>query len=232
MLTPTVEDYLKAIYEIQLEDPQGRAGTSALAERLGVRQASVTGMLQKLAGGGRALVEYERYQGARLTPAGERAALEVIRHHRLLEAYLNRTLGYGWDEVHQEADRLEHAISEELEERIAEFLGHPEIDPHGDPIPARDGSLKPREETRLVDMELGHPGRISRVANQDPALLRYLDELGLRLDAAVEVLDKAPFEGPVHVRLTGREAAHALSRALAERIFVTLETGMVSREGE
>ena len=138
MLSEAVENYLKAIYEI--EQDSGRVTTNALAERMVVKPASVTGMIKKLAEGKPRLVDYERHRGVSLTPAGRRIALEVIRHHRLIELYLQQSLGYAWDEVHDEAEKLEHVISEEFEDRIAEMLGDPEFDPHGDPIPAKNGT--------------------------------------------------------------------------------------------
>jgi DtxR family Mn-dependent transcriptional regulator len=217
--TSAVEDYLKAIYQLQGEGEEGRASTSSLAERLGVARASVTGMLKKLAAWKPRLVEYARYRGVRLTPAGEKIALEVIRHHRLIESYLHEALDYSWDEVHREADRLEHVISEAFEDRIAAKLGHPETDPHGDPIPERDGSLPERDEIRLTQLPQGQAGAICRVAD-DPDLLRYLAELGLKLGAKIEVTEVSPLDGPVHVRQVGAQATHALGRKVTDRVFV------------
>ncbi len=220
-LSAAGEDYLKAIYELEQEAGLERVPTSALAAKLGVANASVTGMLKKLAAMRPRLVDYKPYRGVHLTPRGCKVALEVIRHHRLLETYLTQALGYRWDEVHHEADRLEHVISEELEERIAHFLGHPEVDPHGHPIPARDGSLPEKRELRLTDLEIGRRARVSRVSDRDPDLLRYLDRLGLCLHAPVEVVDRGPFEGPLHVRLVGRGEVHALSRQVTDQVFVS-----------
>lgn len=222
-LSAAVEDYLKAIYELEQEIDRERVPTTALAAKLGVANASVTGMLKKLAAMRPRLVDYKPYRGVRLTPRGRKVALEIIRHHRLLETYLSQALGYGWDEVHQEADRLEHVISEELEERIARFLGHPRVDPHGHPIPARDGSLPEKRELRLTDLEVGRRARVSRVSDRDPDLLRYLDRLGLRLNAPVEVVDRGPFEGPLHVRLLERDEVHALSRQVTDQVFVSTQ---------
>ncbi len=164
----TIEDYLKAIYERQAEGDGQAVGTAALAETLGVSQASVTGMLKKLAAASRPLIAYTRYRGVRLTARGEQAALEVVRHHRLLEAYLTTALGYSWDEVHHEAEALEHVISEDFEDRIADFLGHPETDPHGAPIPNRDGSLPPRREVRLTDLPVGRSAAVSARSGSRP----------------------------------------------------------------
>ncbi|MGH2626272.1 MAG: metal-dependent transcriptional regulator, partial [Anaerolineales bacterium] len=169
-------------------------------------------------------VHYERYRGVRLTPAGERAALQVIRHHRLLERFLNERLGFGWDEVHTEADRLEHVISEDLEERIAAQLGHQAVDPHGDPIPRRDGSLPRVKEVLLTDLAQGQAAFVSRVGSEEPALLRYLTKLGLRLHARVTVTGKGPFEGPVEVRLLDGRVTHALGRRVTDQVFVTVGT--------
>jgi DtxR family Mn-dependent transcriptional regulator len=221
-LSPAVEDYLKAIYEIQSEGDQDRVSTSELADCLCVARASVTGMLKKLNAMDPKLVDYIRYRGVRLTPAGEKIALEVIRHHRLIELYLSETLGYSWDEVHQEADSLEHVISEDFEDRIASMLGHPKVDPHGAPIPDRDGNIVHREEVQLTQLEIHQPAHITRVSDHDPAMLRYLRELGLTLNTLIEVTEKAPFSGPLHIRLVGTETVHALGRQVTDYIYVTL----------
>src|SRR3989440_3007814 len=176
-----VEDTLKAIFLLCQED-QG-AGTTALAERLRISPGAVTKMVKKLAG--LRLVDHSPYRGVTLTPAGERIALEVIRHHRLLELYLHETLGYSWDQVHSEAERLEHVLSEEMEEKIDALLGRPAHDPHGDPIPSREGTLAPPPATRLSDLPDGHSATVARVQNNDPELLRYLGRLGLYPGAVV-----------------------------------------------
>ncbi len=228
MISHSIEDYLKAIYE--LAEETGRASTSALAERLEIKPGSVTGMLQKLADPDQAaaeerpvLVKYERHRGAALTPAGKKIALEVIRHHRLIELYLAEALGYDWDQVHGEAEKLEHVISEEFEDRISAFLGDPKRDPHGDPIPAKDGTVAITCRTTLSDMDAGQHGRVARVRDDDPALLRYLAELGIVPDAAVTVDKRAPFEGPLHVRVGAvGEATHALGREVTDRVFVDI----------
>lgn len=230
MRTPSssIQDYLKAIYELEEECSPAPVTTSVLADRLGVSRPSVTGMLQRMASARLGLVEYLRYQGVRLTPAGEQVALEVIRHHRLIESYLSEALDFPWDEVHHEADRLEHVISEALEARIAEKLGHPEIDPHGQPIPSRDGTVNRREEICLSQLAPGSAAVVGRVSDQDPAFLRYLDQIGLRLSIPIEVTDKAPFDGPIHVRLGQDPSTHALSRKVTDRVYV-LQVNQASR---
>jgi DtxR family Mn-dependent transcriptional regulator len=216
MHTQAVEDYLKAIYELQHESD--RVATTTLAERLGVAPASVTGMVKKLAGMN--LLKHEPYQGVRLTQAGEKIALEVLRHHRLVERYLAEALGVPWDEVHAEADRWEHVLSEDMEDRIDALLGFPTTDPHGAPIPTRDGAMPQGEHLRLADIEPGQRVTILEVSDHDPAMLRYLGDKGLYPDVEVEVIESAPFEGPVTVRLN--EQQHALGREVANYIFVIL----------
>ena len=213
-ISPAVEDYLKTIYVLQQELPA--VTTTAIAERLEFAAPSVTNMLKKLAD--LHLVHYTPYQGVELTTAGEKIALEVIRHHRLLELYLIEALGYSWDQVHDEADRLEHVISEQFEERIDIALGRPTLDPHGDPIPGKDGSLPLTEEARLVDMEVGQSAVIARVAG-GADVLRYVASLGLLPQVTVRLLDRAPFNGPLTVQVG--EEKHALGREAAGYIFVT-----------
>jgi DtxR family Mn-dependent transcriptional regulator len=214
-LSPSVQDYVKELYKLQAA---GRASTSGLAERMGVAPASATAMLKKLAVLG--LAEHEPYRGAKLTPSGERAAIEMIRHHRLLEQYLSQTLGLSIDAVHAEADRLEHALSEELEAAIDQSLGFPTHDPHGDPIPSAELELAHGDEGTLADLEPGGSAVVCRVPDSDPDLLRYLDELGLVPGERVEVRASAPFDGPVTIAARGGE--HAISRELAGRIGVSL----------
>jgi DtxR family transcriptional regulator, Mn-dependent transcriptional regulator len=211
-LTVAVQDYLKAIYV--LESSGERVTTSALAERMGVSAPSATAMTKRLDELG--LVERLPYRGVALTEQGRRGALEVLRHHRLLERYLVDRLGLSLDEVHAEAEMLEHALSEELEAKIDEELGFPTLDPHGDPIPDRELRLVHGESRSLLDLEPGARGSIARVPDGDSELLRYLDELGLVPDASVEMLAQAPFGGPVTVRTAAGE--HAISRELADRI--------------
>ena len=211
-LTVAVQDYLKAIYV--LESSGERVTTSALARRMGVSAPSATAMTKRLADLG--LVERLPYRGVALTDEGRRGALEVVRHHRLLERYLVDRLGLSLDEVHAEAELLEHALSEELEAKIDAELGFPTHDPHGDPIPDRDLRLIHGESRSLLDLEPGTRGSIARVPDGDSELLRYLGELGIVPDASVEMLAHAPFGGPVTVRTSSGE--HAISRDLADRI--------------
>ncbi len=214
-VTPAMEDYLKAAYRLRDED--GPITTQRLAEALGVSSPSVTNMVKRLHELG--LVRHERYRGVELTETGEQIALEVVRHHRLLELYLVQALGYAWDEAHAEADRLEHHISEEMEARIDAALGHPTRDPHGDPIPGRDGAVAALGDRRLLDLELGEGGVIARVSDRDLEQLRYLGGLGLYPGVAVVVLDKLPFEGPL--RLGVGEAEHLIGPPLAAAVRVT-----------
>ena len=213
-LTAAVEDYVKAVYTLESADET--VSTTALAERLGVRPGSVSGMLRKLTGLG--LVVHEPYRGARLTDHGRRVALEVIRHHRLLELYLVESLGMSWDEVHAEAEVLEHVISEELEELIAAKLGNPTLDPHGDPIPSRDLTIAPDESRSLYALEPGEQGRFVRVSDADPAMLRFLAERGIAPGAGVEVIERQPFDGPLYVRVG--DEVHVLGAVLARAMRV------------
>ena len=214
-VTPAIEDYLKAIYLIQQRSEE--VSTSLIAEQLGgFRPASVTGMIKKLAE--MQLVSYTPYYGVQLTPAGERLALEVIRHHRLIELFLVKALGYRWDEVHDDADQLEHVISEKLEERIAAWLGHPTLDPHGDPIPTIEGIMPDARGEILADMNLDTDVRIVRVGEQQAERLRYLADLGLVPGAQVRIVAVAPFDGPVSV-LAGT-TIHPIDRRLARTIYV------------
>lgn len=214
MQTQAVEDYLKTIYELERES--GKVSTTALSERLGVAPASVTGMVKKLAG--LKLVEHEPYRGVALTAAGQKIALEVIRHHRLVESYLAEALDVPWDKVHQEAEKWEHVISEEMEDLIAAKLGHPATDPHGAPIPARDGSMPEGDRVRLSDLEPGDTAVVAEVSDHDPELLRYVGELGLYPRATVQVIATAPFQGPVTVLIDGDQ--HAIGREVASHILV------------
>lgn len=223
MKSESEQDYLKAIYEAQHERQDERVTTTALANALGVSPASVTEMLQRLAAPGRGLVRYERYHGVSLTEAGEQAALEIVRHHRLIESFLSAALGFSWDKVHAEAHRLEHVISEELEERMASYLGEPTRDPHGSPIPQRNGAVEALDDIRLTDLPLGQPARVRRVIDDDPELLRYLTELGLLIGARVEVTQQLPFQGPRLVQLLDQSAVHVLGSGVTDRVFVVAE---------
>ena len=213
-LSTAIEDYLKTIYLLQQQNQQ--VGTMLLAERLNVRPGSVSGMLKKL--GDLKLVRHAPYHGVVLEPAGERIALEVLRHHRLIELYLVEALGYTWDEVHPEAEELEHVISEKLEARIAAWLGDPTHDPHGDPIPSLEGLVPMQKGRLLADVPNGTDARISRVLLQDSDRLRYLASLGLVPGAEVAVEARAPFDGPLTLRIGS--CHHALDGRLAELIVV------------
>ncbi len=217
-LTQAIEDYLKTIYEITQSEE--RASTNAIAEHMGVKAASVTGMLKRLASNDPPLLEYRKHHGVELTPEGERVALEVIRHHRLLELFLHDTLGYPWDEVHAEADRLEHVISEELEERIALSLGDPRHDPHGDPIPSRDLDLPAELLVPLDEVRPGQSATVQRVRNDDPALLRYLQSIGITPQAELFVLDHSSFDGNLRLEVAGE--IRVLGPAVTQQVFVEI----------
>jgi len=217
-LTHAIEDYLKAIYAIA--GPAGRASTNQLAERLNVTPASVTGMVKKLAATDPPLVEHERHHGVSLTEEGERVALEILRHHRLLELYLYQILGFSWDKVHAEADRLEHVISEEFEARIAAALGHPQRDPHGDPIPGADLRLPPTPSLALSALRDGDTAVILRVGNADPELLCYLEAKGLIPNSQLRVIAHSPFDEILTMQLAGSKEPIALGPAITNQIFV------------
>jgi DtxR family Mn-dependent transcriptional regulator len=209
------ENYAKALYELQEREPEG-VGTTAVAQRLGVTPASASGMLRRLADEG--VVEYAPYRGARLTPEGERIALEVIRHHRLIELFLAEVLGMPWDRVHEEAEVLEHHISEELEELIAAKLGQPALDPHGDPIPDRDLAVRSDDSVPLTELEVGQEGVFTRVSDSDASMLRYLAERSIQPGAKLAVRGHEPFGGPVVIEIGGR--THPLGPELAESMRV------------
>ncbi len=214
------QDYLKQIYLLQ--EGSGRATTQMLADRLGVKPPSVTAMIKRLADEGGPLVRHTPYHGVELTERGVAVAIEMLRHHRLIELFLSELLGVPWDRVHEEADRLEHVLSEDLEERIALKLGNPTIDPHGDPIPTRDGVILARELVRLTDLPSGSCGRVSRIEQQETPVLQYLASLGLTMDALVTLEAVAPFGGVVTLRIGphGHEATHALGEELARQILI------------
>jgi len=217
ILSQAVEDYIKSIYILDAEsESEGGVSTTRIAEALGVSSASVTNMIKKLAGMG--LVEYESYRGANLTDTGEKVALEIIRHHRLLELYLKEVMGYSWDEVHAEAEKLEHHISERFEERIAELLDHPTHDPHGDPIPSKDGVMPEMARRSLAEVKQDETVIIGRVTDQDPELLRYLEKLGLIPGAEVKVVEKAPFDGPITLHVDGTQ--QVIANRVATNLFV------------
>jgi DtxR family Mn-dependent transcriptional regulator len=215
--TEAIEDYAKTIYALANRE-QGPVGTSALADGLGVSPGTVTAMLKRMAELG--LVEHEPYHGVALTESGERVALEVIRHHRLLELYLAKALDVPWDRVHEEAEVLEHVLSEELEELIAAKLGDPTVDPHGDPIPTRDLEMPERDTVALQALAAGQAGTFVRVSDSEPEMLRYLSDRGISPGAGFAVVDKQPFDGPLFVRF-GSDT-HVIGGALARAMRVEL----------
>ena len=215
-LTISIQDYLKNIYE--LTENGEMASTNALAKKLNISAPSVTGMVQKLASAKPALVEYQKHQGVTLTNDGRKAALEVIRHHRLLEAWLVQTLGYSWDEVHEEAERLEHVISEDFERRIAAAMGHPIRDPHGEPIPTEDLKMPLDDSTPLSSLRPNQTAIIQRVKASDADLLRYLDELGLVPGARIEVKAYSPYDHNLTVKV-GRKTT-VLGLNITGQIFI------------
>ncbi|CAN5627150.1 metal-dependent transcriptional regulator [soil metagenome] len=223
-LSPSVQDYLKALY-LEGEDlpdgPSGLVSTAALAHRLELSAASATNMLKRL--GSLGLVEHVPYRGAALTAAGREAALEVIRHHRLLETYLSQRLGVPWERVHEEAEVLEHVLSEDLEERISAHLGNPTVDPHGHPIPTRDLQMPSCSEVTLWEVPDGGKGTVTRVSDERPEALRYMAQINIKPGAAVEVTGRGPVDGPLFVTIGDRTsgATEALSREMAESIWVS-----------
>lgn len=215
MPTTSVENYLKAIYHLQTR--HGKVKTKDIAARLDVSLPSVSSMLQSLAGEG--LVQHKPYKGAKLTDDGVIAALQVIRKHRLIEMFLVETLGFSWDEVHAEAELLEHAVSDKLAQRVDDFLGNPQFDPHGDPIPTADGQVFHRDAIPLNEAQPPDKFRITRVLDQQPDVLRHLTKLGLTPNAGIEVLEVLPFDGQMTLRVDDSEAT--ISRTLASRLLVT-----------
>src|SRR3954449_289883 len=219
-VTSAVEDYAKAIYALETRC-DGAVSTNAIAERLSVSAASASAMVKKLDGLG--LVSHTPYHGVQLTPAGLKVALEVIRHHRLLERYLAEELGVPWDRVHDEAEVLEHVLSEELEELIAAKLGHPTIDPHGDPIPTADLRIVEADTVGMDGLEVGDIGRLVRVSDSDPEMLRYLSARGIAPGDRFEVLDKQPFGGPIFARFGSCPDVHPLGGRLAAAMRVEVQ---------
>jgi DtxR family transcriptional regulator, Mn-dependent transcriptional regulator len=214
-LTGPVEDYLKAIYE--LETRHGAAGTNEIATALSIAAPSVSGMIRRLASQG--LVTHEPYKGAQLTREGRRAALRTIRRHRVIESYLTTALGYPWDRVHDEAERLEHAASDELIDRMAAAIGEPETDPHGAPIPTREGTLAAAPElAALAELAEGARARVARVDDRDAERLRYLATLGLAIDAEIELVSRQPYDGPITVKVGGKR--RVIGPELARTILV------------
>jgi DtxR family transcriptional regulator, Mn-dependent transcriptional regulator len=215
-ISSAVEDYAKAIYALETRADGSAVTTNALAERMGETAASASAMVKKLDGMG--LVAHVPYKGVQLTAEGRAVALEVLRHHRLLELYLAESLGVPWDRVHDEAEVLEHVLSEELEELIAAKLGNPTHDPHGDPIPTRDGQIAEGATATLQSLEAGATGTFVRISDSDPAMLRYLAERGIAPGDGVEIVEKQPFDGPLFVRV--HDEVHVLGGALARAMRV------------
>lgn len=215
VITGAMEDFVKAVY--QLEPGGDGVGTQRLADRLGISAPSVTGMAKRLHDLG--LVDHAPYQGVRLTERGRLVALETVRHHRLLELYLTESLGFAWDEVHEEADRLEHHLSPEMVARIDRALGFPTHDPHGDPIPRADGTIQALPDLRLSHLDPGASATVARVNDRDPEKLRFLGGLGIRPGATVAVLERFPFDGPIRVAVGGDE--HLIGPGVAAEVHVT-----------
>jgi DtxR family Mn-dependent transcriptional regulator len=215
-ITPAMEDYLKTIFS--LDESGERVTTQAIADQLNVAAPSVTGMVKRLSD--LKLVDHTPYRGVTLTAAGRKIALEVVRHHRLLELYLADALGYSWDEVHDEADRLEHTISEEFEARIDQALGYPTHDPHGDPIPTTGGDLPIADHRRLSDLSAGQQATVVRVFHDDSERLRYLGKLGLYPNSTLRVIEKLPFNGPLRIRVDDDE--HIIGLDLAADVYIEL----------
>ena len=213
MLSPAVEDYLKAIYKLQ---GKGTVSTSEIARALDLSSASVTNMAKRLSGMG--LAKYQSYKGVMLTEAGNKVALEIIRHHRLLELYLKEVMGYSWDKLHAEAEQLEHHISEEFEARIDEMLNYPTHDPHGHPIPTPEGEVADMTVETLAQTPPGQTVAIRYVSDEDPELLKYLEELGLLPGTAIEVLKRAPFNGPLTIRAGTKEEIVGVE--VASNVFI------------
>lgn len=222
-----IDDYCKAIYVLQTRYDDEPVSTNALAERLGLTTGSVSGMLKKLDESG--LIAHVPYRGVRLTEDGRRVALEVIRHHRLLELFLAQTLDMSWDRVHDEAEVLEHFLSDELEELIAAKLGHPTIDPHGDPIPSAELHLDERVTYSLEALEVGQAGTFVRVSDADPEMLRYLADQGIMPGGRVEVLERQPFGGPLQVAVDGRQ--HTLGGQLVQAMRIDVATAHRAAQG-
>lgn len=216
-----VEDYLKAIFSLaergEAQEPEA-VSTSRLAERLGLSASSVSGMLRRLAA--QDLVDHRPYGGVTLTDGGRAIAVQVVRRHRLIEMFLVAQLGYSWDEVHEEAERLEHTMTDRLVERIDAALGRPRFDPHGDPIPGPDGAIPSVDAHRLSGLDPGATGSLARVDDQDPAVLRYLTEVGISLGESIQLIERLPFDGPFVIR-TDDGRSHQLGPALANALWIS-----------
>lgn len=218
IITQSIQDYLKHIYE--LNEHGSSASTNDIATRLNIAPASVTGMLQKLACAKPPLVVYKKHQGVTLTKNGAKAALEVIRHHRLLETFLVNTLGYSWDEVHCEADKLEHVISEDFEARMAKALGYPTRDPHGELIPTIDLIMPTDESCPLASLRIDETATVRRVSDDDPALLRHLREIGVVPEVKITVKNYSEFDGNLTIKVEGQRSNVVLGTAITTQVFV------------
>jgi DtxR family Mn-dependent transcriptional regulator len=214
MANISTEDYIKAVYK--LERASQKVTTSALAAELGLADASITDMVKKLSD--RGLLNYTPYQGVGLTAKGRRMALQIIRRHRLWEMFLVKFLGFSWDQVHDEAERLEHVTSDELEQRLDKALGFPNADPHGDPIPGADGRFEQTDYRALTEYDIGDVVRVLRVSDKDSEILQHASKLGLHLNKKLTVRNKMNFDGSIVVRLGSKE--HFLSKEVASSIFV------------
>lgn len=214
VLSQAVEDYLKTIFTLESEGD--KATTTKIADALEVSSASATNMVKRLSKMG--LVDYQSYKGASLSKSGRKIALEIIRHHRLLELYLLEVMGYSWDEVHDEAEKLEHHISEQFEDKIAKLLDDPTHDPHGDPIPTKDGLMPEMDAQPLIDAETDQDYIVSRVKDQDPELLRYLEKIGLLPGIKIRVKEMAPFKGPITLLIENNE--QVVGNDVAKNIFI------------
>ena len=219
-LTQSIEDYLKAIYE--LTQKEGRASTTQLAEYLHVTPASVTGMIKKLSTTTPPLLEYRKHRGVILTDNGRTIALEIIRHHRLLELFLHEVLEYPWDEVDEEADKLEHVISEKFEDRIAQALGNPEYDPHGDPIPSKDLSLPSTATIPLSTLRPGQAATIKRVRDNDSELLKHLQDIGIIPETDITISEFSEFDGNLHIKIDKSNQIEVLGPKITNQIFVEI----------
>ncbi|MEE9297132.1 MAG: metal-dependent transcriptional regulator [Phycisphaerae bacterium] len=217
MLRTAVQDYIKVIYE--LEVAQGQPTTKAVAEVLGVQMASVTGMVKHLAGEG--VLKHQPYRGFKLTRKGREEALRMVRRHRLLELFLVRTLGLRWDEVHADAEQMEHAVSDALVERIYEYLGHPQFDPHGAPIPNLDGTVLARRSVSIAQLKAGDDGTVTEVEDKDPAFLRFVSSLGIEIGSTLQVIGKEPYGGPMRLRLGTRNIVMGTEAAARVRVART-----------
>src|SRR3984885_10625125 len=217
-----IDDYLKAIFQLSGK-PERQVSSTEIASHLAITAASVTNMLQKLAASEPPMVVYEKHHGVKLSKAGKKRALEIIRHHRLIETFLHKILDYPWDEVHQEAERLEHFISERFEERIAAKLGHPEFDPHGHAIPALDGSLPGPEHQALSQLRPGQTAKVASVSDKDPEMLRYLATQGIRPGIPLTLTERLPFQGAYQIRIGRSPKLALLSEPLANAISVEVK---------